>query len=109
MILAVTCAPFAIVPTGRVSRKGSTPPCPPETFTNSGGPAFSDRSLKEERTVYIVFRDELGLVSVPVDEYGIQFTDGIAYFSDGKKEYRIPLTHLYEITNTLPAAPAFLP
>lgn len=59
--------------------------------------------------MYIVFRDELGFVSVLVDEYGIQFTNGIAYFSDGEKEYRIPLAHLYEITNTLPAAPAFLP
>lgn len=47
--------------------------------------------------MYIIFRDELGLVSVPVDENGIQFTDGIAYFSDGNKEYRIPIEHLCEI------------
>lgn len=47
--------------------------------------------------MYIVFRDELGLVSVPVDESGIQFTDGIAYFSDGEKTYKIPVANLVEV------------
>ena len=66
-------------------------------FISSGGLAFSDCSYKGGKALYIVFRDELGLVSVPVDESGIQFTDGIAYFSDGEKEYRIPMNALEEI------------
>ena len=56
--------------------------------------------------MYIVFRDELGLVSVPVDESGIQFLSGLAYFSDGEKEYRIPLANLCEVTSP-DAIPAF--
>lgn len=47
--------------------------------------------------MYIVFRDELGLVSVPVDENGVHFVAGFAFFSDGEKEYRIPIKHLREI------------
>lgn len=47
--------------------------------------------------MYIVFRDELGLVSVPVDENGVQFIAGFACFSDGEKAYKIPVESLCEV------------
>lgn len=45
----------------------------------------------------IVFSDEGGLLLVSVDEYGVSFSDGIAYFSDGDREYQIPLSSIREI------------
>lgn len=50
--------------------------------------------------MYIVFRDDLGLSLVEVDEHGIGFTDGIAYFSDGSQEYKINVCEICEIRNT---------
>ena len=48
--------------------------------------------------VCIVFRDEIGEISVEVDGCGVQFLDGIAYFSDAtEKEYRIPMENLVAI------------
>ena len=77
------------------------PPRPPETFTNSGGLAFSDRSYKGGKALYthlyIIFRDELGRSMVEVDENGITCTDGKAYFSDGKRDYIIPVESVCEI------------
>lgn len=45
----------------------------------------------------IVFSDEGGLLLVSVDEYGITFSDGLAYFSDGDREYQIPVSSIREI------------
>lgn len=45
----------------------------------------------------IVFADEGGLLLVSVDEYGIAFSDGVAYFSDGEREYQIPASSIREI------------
>lgn len=45
----------------------------------------------------IIFSDEGGLLLVSVDEYGIAFSDGLAYFSDGDREYQIPLSSIREI------------
>ena len=45
----------------------------------------------------VYFRDVPGVVGVDVDEYNIQFLDGNAYFSDGEKEYKIPVGSLIEI------------
>lgn len=48
----------------------------------------------------IVFRDELGYIAVDVDEYGVQFADGVAYFSDTKgKEYTVQMEYLVAVTN----------
>ena len=48
----------------------------------------------------IIFRDELGYIAVNVDENGIQFVDGIAYFSglDGKN-YLVPLGNLVSVSH----------
>ncbi len=48
----------------------------------------------------IIFRDDLGYIAVNVDEYGIQFADGMAYFSglDGK-EYRVPLENMVGVSH----------
>lgn len=48
----------------------------------------------------ITFRDALGYIAVEVDEYGIQFADGEAYFSDTTdKEYRINLADIVAINH----------
>lgn len=47
--------------------------------------------------MYITYRDELGLVLVEVDEYGIGFVDGLAYFGDGIRDYKIPVSSICEI------------
>ena len=46
------------------------------------------------------FRDNLGFVQVTVDEYGISFLDGYAYFGDGETEYKIEVENLTEILPT---------
>lgn len=45
----------------------------------------------------IAYRDKLGCVLVKVDEHGIAILNGEAYFSDGIREYRIPVNDLCEI------------
>lgn len=45
----------------------------------------------------IKYRDQIGYIIVPVNEYGITFDSekGIAIFEDGnKKEYRIPIMNI---------------
>lgn len=48
--------------------------------------------------MYIIYRDEIGLQYVELDENGVAFCDGFAYFSstDGK-ENKIPVSALEEI------------
>lgn len=47
----------------------------------------------------VCFRDEIGVVCVAVNEWGISFLDGCAYFTaaDTEKEYRIKTEYLIEI------------
>ena len=45
----------------------------------------------------ITFRDDVGMITVDVDEYGIQFLDGMCYFSTDDKEYKIPVYNVVEI------------
>lgn len=48
----------------------------------------------------ITFRDALGYIAVEVDEYGIQFADGEAYFSDAnEKEYRVKVGDIVAINH----------
>lgn len=52
-------------------------------------------------SMYITYRDELGEVLVTVDEDGISFVNGTAYFSssieDDNTEYAIPVTDIISI------------
>ena len=50
--------------------------------------------------MYVTYRDKLGYVLVVLDEHGISFLDGEAYFSDGIRDYRIPTNDLCEIQAT---------
>lgn len=45
----------------------------------------------------IIFRDGIGVVSVQVDEYGISFCNGCAYFSTEKDIYEIDTNDIMEI------------
>lgn len=45
----------------------------------------------------ISFCDALGVNMVRVDEYGISFSEGIAVFSDSRKEYRVNAAHIVSI------------
>jgi len=47
--------------------------------------------------MYIVYRDEGGLVRVEISSYEVQFLDGEAYFDDGAEEYRIKVENIVEI------------
>ena len=39
----------------------------------------------------LVYRDDIGYVQVEVDNNGIQFVDGYAYFGNNEREYRIKI------------------
>lgn len=53
---------------------------------------------KVDQKMIIRFRDELGQVVVPVDCFGIQFCDGLAYFDDSnEREYKIPVADILSI------------
>ena len=43
--------------------------------------------------MFIIYRDELGIVSEEVDEYGVSFCGGVAYVNDKK----IPVEAIIEI------------
>ena len=43
----------------------------------------------------IIYRDELGFVEEEIDEYGVNFCDGKAYFNDKV----VPVTLLESITD----------
>ena len=46
----------------------------------------------------VIYRDEIGQVSVELDENSVDFLNGIAYFDSGGKTYRIPIGSLIRIT-----------
>ena len=45
----------------------------------------------------IAYFDKVGLIVRAVDENGISFADGKAYFSDGKTDYKVPVEHIDRI------------
>ena len=47
----------------------------------------------------ITWRDEIGTICTKVDEYGVSFLDGFAVFSDGERDYKVPVMALEGIAN----------
>ena len=47
--------------------------------------------------LHIVYRDNIGIVSEQVDDYGISFGDRFAYFDVGDKSRKIPVDNIIEI------------
>lgn len=45
----------------------------------------------------ITYSDELGGVVREVDENGVDFLDGFAYFTSGDKDYKIPMEDVVHI------------
>lgn len=45
----------------------------------------------------VVWHDTWGIVYTTVDEHGILFSDGFAYFGDGNRSYKVPVDWLVEI------------
>lgn len=45
----------------------------------------------------LVYRDEIGYVRVKIDNNGVQFVDGYAYFGSDEKEYKIKIENLVSI------------
>lgn len=45
----------------------------------------------------VTYRDELGYVQVKVDNSGIQFVDGYAYFGNDEREYKIKVENIISI------------
>ena len=45
----------------------------------------------------VVYRDNIGMVSVDVDADGLSFVDGRAYFSSGDDDVVVPVESLVEI------------
>ena len=53
--------------------------------------------LSEAYRSVVVYRDEVGIVAVEVDGDGVSFSDGMAYFSDGDREYRVPVANIESV------------
>lgn len=47
----------------------------------------------------VIYRDEIGHVSVELDENSVIFVDGIAYFDSEETSYRIPIEHIERIVS----------
>ena len=45
----------------------------------------------------LIYRDEIGYVQVEVDNNGIQFLDGYAYFGNDEREYKIKAENIMSI------------
>jgi len=45
----------------------------------------------------IVYRDEIGEAAVYVNEYGISFCEGYAYFSSNTRDYKVKIEHIQSI------------
>lgn len=43
------------------------------------------------------YKDELGVCVVEIDEYGVQIVNGYAYFSDGNRDYTVPVNNIFAI------------
>lgn len=44
--------------------------------------------------IKLTYRDALGEVVVWVNEWGIDFSDGYAFFTVGEEDYKIPMENL---------------
>ena len=57
--------------------------------------------MKELVIMVVTFRDSTGLVSIEVDECGIDFDSAlqVALFSDGNTDYKVPVKSLVSIYN----------
>ena len=42
----------------------------------------------------LTYRDELGYIQVKVDDYGVQFVEGYALFSNDEREYKIKVENI---------------
>ena len=42
----------------------------------------------------LVYRDEIGYARVKIDNNGVQFVDGYAYFGNDKIEYKVKVENL---------------
>lgn len=49
--------------------------------------------------VRVIYRDEIGQVSVKLDENSVDFVDGIAYFDSEETSYRIPIEYIERIVS----------
>ena len=47
----------------------------------------------------VIYRDEIGQVSVELDENSVDFVDGIAYFDSNGTTYKIPIENLERIVS----------
>lgn len=45
----------------------------------------------------ITYRDTVGEVVVTVDDYGVSMADGFAFFGDGVKDYKVPVTDIISV------------
>jgi hypothetical protein len=57
--------------------------------------------VKGNIIMIVTFRDSTGLVSIEVDECGIDFDSALqlALFSDGNTDYKVPVKNLVSIYN----------
>ena len=54
---------------------------------------------KEMCKVRVIYRDEIGQVSVELDENSVDVVDGIAYFDSEETSYRIPIEYIERIVS----------
>ena len=45
----------------------------------------------------VAYRDGVGFVTVIINEDGVSFQDGYAYFTSGARDYKIPTDHLMRV------------
>lgn len=48
-------------------------------------------------TLHIIYQDEIGIVSEQVDEFGVSFGEGYAYFEVGEESRKIPANRIIHI------------
>ena len=47
----------------------------------------------------VIYRDEIGQVSVELDDNSVDFLNGIAYFDSEETSYRIPIEYIERIVS----------
>lgn len=53
--------------------------------------------INKKNKIAVVYRDVRGYVIVYVDDYGVSFSDGKAYFSNGENDYVIGVECLVSV------------
>lgn len=49
-------------------------------------------------TLHIIYQDEIGIIDEQIDEFGVSFGEGYAYFEVGEHSRKIPancIIHIY--------------